>query len=109
MMPVTLDPATAVTTLRGPEPAVAGLVSSLVLQLAGYPAARRTQILIHGPTPSLLAARFLAGRNSLRQEATVWKPWPPVPGRDYERGVLIIVAPLNPPRCALWRSASAGR
>ena len=51
MVPVTLDPATAVTTLRGPEPAVAGLLRSFVLQLAGYPAAQRTRILIHGPTP----------------------------------------------------------
>ena len=66
-MPVTLDPATAVTTVRGPEAAVAGLVRSFVMQLAGYPAARRTRVLIHGPSPSApLRARFLAAVDSVR-------------------------------------------
>ena len=91
-MPVTLDPATAVTTLRGPAPCVAGLVRSLVLQLAGYAAARRTRILIHGPTPPLLAARFLPAVTLSAHEGSTLEALAAGPGRDYERGVLIIVA-----------------
>ena len=102
-MPVTLDPAAAVTTLRGPEPAVAGLVRSFVLQLAGYPAARRTRILIHGPTPPLLAARFLPATILSAYEASTLETLAAGPGRDYERGVLIIVVGL---RTAGLRSAA---
>ena len=90
MVPVTLDPATAVTTLRGPEPAVAGLLRSFVLQLAGYPAAHRTRILIHGPTPHLLAARFLATATLSAHEATTVKMLADCPDGNFERGVLII-------------------
>lgn len=90
MVPVTLDPATAVTTLRGPEPAVAGLLRSFVLQLASYPAARRTRVLIHGPTPSLLAARFLATATLSAHEATTLEMLADCPNRTFERGVLII-------------------
>jgi S-DNA-T family DNA segregation ATPase FtsK/SpoIIIE len=91
MVPVTLDPATAVTTLSGPEPAVAGLLRSFVLQLAGYPAARRTRIIIHGPTPPLLAARFLATAALSAHVATTVEMLAGCPDRDFERGVLIIV------------------
>ena len=105
-MPVTLDPATAVTTLRGPEPSVAGLVRSFVLQLGGYAAARRTRILIHGPTPPLLAARFLPAAILSAQEASTLETLAAGPGRDYERGVLIIVAALRP---AVLRSAAVSR
>ena len=94
-MPVTLDPATAVTTLRGPAPCVAGLVRFLVLQLAGYAAARRTRILIHGPTPPLLAARFLPAAILSAHEGATMEALAAGPGRDYERGVLIIVAALR--------------
>lgn len=105
-MPVSLDPATAVTTLRGPEPSVAGLVRSFVLQLGGYAAARRTRILIHGPTPALLAARFLPAAILSGQEASTLETLAAGPGRDYERGVLIIVAAL---RTAALRSAAVSR
>ena len=94
-MPVTLDPSMAVTTLRGPEPSVAGLVRSFVLQLAGYAAARRTRILIHGPTPALLAARFLPAAILSAHEGSTLETLAAGPGRDYERGVLIIVAALR--------------
>lgn len=91
-MPVTLDPSAAVTTLRGPEPSVAGLVRSLVVQLAGYTAARRTRILIHGPTPPLLPARFLPAAILSAHEDSTLETLAAGPGRGYERGVLIIVA-----------------
>ena len=105
-MPVTLDPAAAVTTLCGPEPAVAGLVRSFVLQLAGYPAARRTRILIHGPTPPLLAARFLPAAILSAQEASTVETLAAGPGRDYQCGILIIVAA---PRTAGLRSVAVSR
>lgn len=105
-MPVTLDPSTAVTTLRGPEPSVAGLVRSLVVQLAGYAAARRTRILIHGPSPSLLAARFLPAAILSAHEGSTLETLAAGPGRDYERGVLIIVAAL---RTAGLRAAAVSR
>ncbi|BCW67729.1 hypothetical protein NicSoilB4_24920 [Arthrobacter sp. NicSoilB4] len=91
MMPVTLDPRTIVTSLRGPEAAVAGLLRSFVLQLACYPAARRTRIHIHGPTPALLAARFLAAATLSTEEAFTRETLAAGPGGDYERGVLIIL------------------
>ncbi|HSO92764.1 MAG TPA: FtsK/SpoIIIE domain-containing protein, partial [Arthrobacter sp.] len=94
-MPVTLDPATAVTTLRGPEASVAGLVRSCVLQLAACAAARRSRILIHGPTPPLLAARFLPAAILSAHEASTLETLAAGPGRDYEHGVLIIVAALQ--------------
>ncbi|AOT05166.1 FtsK/SpoIIIE domain-containing protein [Arthrobacter sp. U41] len=90
-MPVTLDPGMTVTTLRGPETAVAGLVRSVVMQLACYPAARLTRIIIHGPTPSLLAARFLAAVTLSVQEASTLETLAAGFGQGYERGVLIIV------------------
>lgn len=105
-MPVTLDPSAAVTTLRGPEPSVAGLVRSFVLQLAGYAAARRTRILIHGPTPALLAARFLPAAILSAHEDSTLETLAAGPGRDYERGVLVIVAAL---RTAGLRAAALSR
>lgn len=90
MAPVTLDPATAVTALRGPEPAVSGLLRSLLLQLACYPAAGRTRILIHGPAPALLPARFLAAATLSGQESSTLEALAGGPGVDDERGVLII-------------------
>lgn len=96
MMPVTLDPRTTVTTLRGPENNVAGLLRSFVLQLACYPAARRTKILIHGPTPSLFAARFLAAATLSTHEASTLETLATVPGGDHERGVLIIIKAHEP-------------
>ncbi|MDR7083065.1 S-DNA-T family DNA segregation ATPase FtsK/SpoIIIE [Arthrobacter ginsengisoli] len=105
-MPVTLDPGTAVTALRGPEPAMAGLVRSVVLQLACYPAARRTRIVIHGPTPPLLAARFLAAATLSADEASTLETLAAGFGQDYERGVLLIV---TAPATAALRSAAVNR
>ncbi|XTR52921.1 FtsK/SpoIIIE domain-containing protein [Pseudarthrobacter sp. So.54] len=87
---MTLDPATPVTTLRGPETAVAGLVRSFVLQLASYPAAGRTRILIQGPTPPLLAARFLPGALLTAEASATSRILAVSPGAGFERGVLII-------------------
>ena len=65
-VPLTLDPVPAVVTIHGPAPAVAGLLRSFILQLAAYPAARRTRLLLHGPADTVAPCRALpARRNSL--------------------------------------------
>ncbi|MGP4031332.1 FtsK/SpoIIIE domain-containing protein [Pseudarthrobacter sp. 1C304] len=106
MAPVTLDPATAVTALRGPEPAVSGLLRSILLQLACYPAAGRTRILIHGPAPALLPARFLAAATLSGQESSTLEALAGGPGGEDERGVLIIAG--STATAALRAAAVAG-
>ncbi|MHA7220765.1 FtsK/SpoIIIE domain-containing protein [Arthrobacter sp. RHLT1-20] len=92
LMPVTLDPAVSVTTLRGPEPAVAGLVRAFLMQLASYPLARRTRVLVHGAPRSLpLCARFLAAVTLSGHEAFTLAALNAGPGRGYDLGLLIIV------------------
>ncbi|NUP59182.1 MAG: hypothetical protein HOQ06_06850, partial [Pseudarthrobacter sp.] len=61
-VPVMLDPGRPLTVVAGPGPAVDGLIRSLVMQLAGYPRARTTHVVIHGKPGGLpLAARYLRG------------------------------------------------
>ncbi|MDQ0849535.1 S-DNA-T family DNA segregation ATPase FtsK/SpoIIIE [Arthrobacter sp. B3I9] len=92
LMPLTLDPAVAVTAVDGPPAAVAGLVHSLLMQLAGYPAACRTHVLVHGSPENLpLAARFLPRVTlSCHLSATAAR-LAAGPGSGCERGVLIIL------------------
>jgi len=60
--PVLLDPARSLTTLGGPPFATDGVIRSLLMQLAGYPLASTTQVLVHGHPETLpLAARYLSG------------------------------------------------
>lgn len=93
VMPVALDPGTAVTTLRGPAPAVAGLLRNILLQLATYPPARKTRIIIHGPTPALLAARFLPGALLSAHETETLNTLAGGTEPGFERGVLVIASP----------------
>lgn len=111
MMPVTLDPGMTVATLRGPADAMAGLARSAVLQLACYPAARRTRVVIHGPTPDLLAARFLAAATLCAQESSTLEALAAGFGPGYERGVLLIVTAQGtaPGETAALRSVAVSR
>lgn len=60
VLPLTLNPGRPLTTIRGPQTSVDGLVRSIVMQLAGYPSGRGTCLLIHGSVDQLpLAARYL--------------------------------------------------
>lgn len=60
MAPVMLDPDRPLTTLCGPPFARDGVIRSLLMQLAGYPLAGTTQVLLHGHPKTLpLAARYL--------------------------------------------------
>ncbi|WP_427006797.1 FtsK/SpoIIIE domain-containing protein [Pseudarthrobacter sp. H2] len=92
LMPLMLDPSIAVTTIRGPEPAVAGLVRSFIIQLACYPLARHTRVLIHGsPESEPLAARFLPGVTLSGHAPAVAACLNAGPGEGYDRGLLIIL------------------
>lgn len=92
LMPVMLDPSLSVTTVRGPESAVAGLVRSFILQLAGYPLARHTRVLIHGSPESVpLAARFLSGVTLSGDAPAVAACLDAGPGAGYDRGLLIVL------------------
>jgi S-DNA-T family DNA segregation ATPase FtsK/SpoIIIE len=90
--PLTLDPSAVVATVRGPGSAVAGLVRSVIMQLAGYPLGRRTQVLIHGTPEALpLAARFLPGVTLSGNEAATAARLTAGRGPGYDYGLLIIL------------------
>lgn len=92
LMPLTLDPSAGVTGVSGPGPAVAGLVRSIIMQLAGYPLGRGTQVLIHGTPESLpLASRFLPGVMLSGNEAATAARLIAGHGRGYGNGLLIIL------------------
>jgi S-DNA-T family DNA segregation ATPase FtsK/SpoIIIE len=60
MLPVTLDPARPLTTVRGPRDAMEGMARSFLMQFAGYPRGRGSTVVVHGQADRLpLAARFL--------------------------------------------------
>ncbi|QNE15175.1 FtsK/SpoIIIE domain-containing protein [Pseudarthrobacter sp. NBSH8] len=60
VVPLALDPANSLTTVSGPGESLEGLMRSLIMQLAGYPRAGRTRVVVHGPAGQLpLSARFL--------------------------------------------------
>lgn len=107
LMPVTLDPAPGLTTVSGPQAAVAGLVRSFLLQLGGYPLSRRTRVLIHGSRDSLpLGARFLAAATLSGNEVTTLAALDAGPGSGYDRGLLMILASAG---SSVVRAAAASR
>ena len=60
MAPVLLDPERPLTTVGGPRFATDGVIRSLLMQLAGYPRAGSTHVVVHGhPRHLPLAARYL--------------------------------------------------
>jgi S-DNA-T family DNA segregation ATPase FtsK/SpoIIIE len=98
-VPLTLDPSAVVTTVRGPGSAVAGLVHSVLLQLAGYPLGRHTQVLIHGTPDALpLPSRFLPGVTLSGNGAATAARLIAGPGPGYDYGLLIILDRTDTPR-----------
>jgi S-DNA-T family DNA segregation ATPase FtsK/SpoIIIE len=92
LMPLTLDPSASLTTIRGPNAAVAGLVRYIIMQLAGYPAARRTGVLVHGSPDSVpLASRFLSCVTLSGNAAATADYLRAGPGSRYDRGLLIVL------------------
>jgi S-DNA-T family DNA segregation ATPase FtsK/SpoIIIE len=89
--PLTLDPASAVVTIHGPGSAAAGLLRSFILQLAAYPHAGSTCVLLHGAADTLpLAARFLPGVTLSATHAVTAARLAGGPGEGYAHGVLIV-------------------
>ncbi|MFF1881038.1 FtsK/SpoIIIE domain-containing protein [Pseudarthrobacter sp. NPDC058196] len=61
-VPVVLDPRRPLTIVAGSSAGVDGAIRSLIMQLAGYPLAGRTGVVVHGRPENLpLAARYLPG------------------------------------------------
>ncbi|MEE9096567.1 FtsK/SpoIIIE domain-containing protein [Pseudarthrobacter phenanthrenivorans] len=61
-LPVLLDPGRPLTTLSGSRAATDGVLRSLLMQLAGYPQAAGTRVVIQGQPGTLpLTARYLPG------------------------------------------------
>ena len=62
IIPLTLDPARPMTIVSGPLEPLGGLLRSIIMQVAGYPRANHTCVVVHGPAGQLpLSARFLPG------------------------------------------------
>ncbi|MDQ0922836.1 S-DNA-T family DNA segregation ATPase FtsK/SpoIIIE [Pseudarthrobacter sp. W1I19] len=92
IVPVALDPDIARTTFRGPEAVADGLVRSLVMQLAGYPRARTTRVLIVGDAERLpLAARYLQGSTLTASSNDARRILAEGFGSAHQRGVLIML------------------
>lgn len=61
-VPLVLDPEIPLVTVRGPDTETQGMMRSILMQLTGYPLARGTRIVVHGPPSVLpLTARYLPG------------------------------------------------
>ncbi|GAA2141511.1 hypothetical protein GCM10009825_30080 [Arthrobacter humicola] len=104
--PLTLDPASAVVTIHGPAAAAAGLLRSFILQLAAYPHAGSTCVLLHGAADTLpLAARFLPGVTLSATHAVTAARLAGGPGEGGAHGVLIL---WDAPWQARKFSAAAG-
>ncbi|WP_285248818.1 FtsK/SpoIIIE domain-containing protein [Pseudarthrobacter sp. efr-133-R2A-89] len=59
-VPVVLDPRRPLTIIAGSSAGIDGAIRSLIMQLAGYPLADTTKVVVHGRPENLpLAARYL--------------------------------------------------
>ncbi|WP_457962917.1 FHA domain-containing protein [Arthrobacter sp. D1-29] len=91
LMPLTLDPARLVATVRGSRQAVDGLVRSAVMQLAGYSRARASRILVHGAAQCLpLSARYLPAVTLCSNTSSVTTLLECGWGPAFSHGVLIL-------------------
>lgn len=92
MLPITLNPARPLTTVRGPRAAVQGLVRSIQMQLAGYPLGRNTRVIIHGTVRQLpFAARYLDGVSLCTNSGTVRNRLEQGSGPAQGHGLLILL------------------
>jgi S-DNA-T family DNA segregation ATPase FtsK/SpoIIIE len=95
-VPVVLDPGIPQTTFHGPGTVADGLIRSLVMQLAGYPRARSTRILIVGGVDRLpLGARYLPGTTLTTSHEDARQILAEVSGSAHQRGVLIVLGASN--------------
>lgn len=92
LVPVLLDPGRPLTTLAGPQTAIDGAIRSFLMQLAGYPLAAKTHVLVHGQSGSLpLAARYLPRVTLTATTHAALNMVNSNPPQDGGRGVLLIV------------------
>lgn len=107
MVPVLLDPARPLTTVTGPLFAVNGAIRSLLMQLAGYPAAGNTHILVHGlPKDLPLTARYLPGVTLTSGTLTGLDAVNNGPPQGCERAVLLILGESSTEAGNLVRDAA---
>ncbi len=109
LVPLTLDPASAVVTIHGPGPAAAGLARSFILQLSTYPLSGSTRLLLHGPAHILpLSARFLPGVTLSADDAVTTALLTAGPGEGYDRGVFLLWGTPERPGAATGPAHGAG-
>jgi S-DNA-T family DNA segregation ATPase FtsK/SpoIIIE len=95
-VPVVLDPGAPRTAFRGPGVVADGLIRSLVMQLAGYPRARGTSILIVGRAERLpLGARYLQGTTLTTSHDEARQILADRFGPTQHQGVLILLEASN--------------
>ncbi|UZX03904.1 FHA domain-containing protein [Arthrobacter sp. CDRTa11] len=91
LVPLTLDPARLLSTVRGSRLAVDGLLRSALMQLAGYSRARSSRILVHGAAGCLpLSARYLPAVTLCSSTSAVTTLLENGWGPAYSHGVLIL-------------------
>ena len=109
IVPVALDPSTPNTTFSGPSAVVDGLVRSLVMQLAGYPRARGTRILMVGAPGRLpLGARYLRGTTLTTSHDEARRILAEGFGPAHQRGVVILLEAASPEDDGVTAATAAG-
>ena len=92
VVPLTLDPARPLTTVSGPQDSLDGLLRSIIMQLAGYPRANHTRVVVHGPPGRLpLTARFLPRVTLTATHAAATAVLAREPGSLSIHGVLLVI------------------
>lgn len=93
---VRLEPGPGTRRVQGPDEAVAGLVRSVIMQLAAFPLGSGTRVLILGAASELpLAARFLAQVSLMTGAAACLARLSDGPGQGFLHGVLIILEDIR--------------
>ncbi|WP_209748289.1 MULTISPECIES: FtsK/SpoIIIE domain-containing protein [Micrococcaceae] len=107
LMPVTIQ-LSGLTSVRGPQQDVAGLVRFVIMQLTSCRSSALTRILVHGPPSSLpLTARYLTPVTLSSNLRTTSHLLERGIDRDHERGVLILTGGADGPAGLPGISAAA--
>lgn len=105
-VPVTLSTANPRTTFRGPRAVTEGMVRSLVMQLAGYPCARKTRLVIFGRSENLpLPARFLPSVTLAGSRQSCLSALTDGFAPGYDHGILLLTAGVGAHNAGLSETA----
>ena len=97
VVPLVLDPANSVTTVSGPAESLDCLMRSLIMQLAAYPRAVRTRVVVHGPPGQLpLTGRFLSSVTLTATKAAATAALARQCGPATMQGVLLLINAGDP-------------